>query len=151
MRNEESTLGRVLAGLGILAILTVGTNPVVSAWQRPKKDVVAARLGHYSFNTYCMSCHGKRGKGDGALASSLQTKPADLTQFSNNNAGEYPFENVRELIDGRQASRERRGSVCPVWGDAFQTTDDEERVRSRIYELTHYLWSIQEEESTPGS
>lgn len=35
--------------------------------------------GYQVFNTYCFICHGKDGKGNGPLASKLDTSPTDLT------------------------------------------------------------------------
>lgn len=40
------------------------------------QDLVAAKN---NFGTFCVKCHGESGKGDGLAASSLSTKPGDLT------------------------------------------------------------------------
>lgn len=37
------------------------------------------RSGDKLFQTYCVACHGRSGKGDGIAADELQTKPQDLT------------------------------------------------------------------------
>jgi mono/diheme cytochrome c family protein len=45
----------------------------------PKATAVQLTKGKEIFITYCASCHGKEGKGDGQAAASLQPKPADFT------------------------------------------------------------------------
>lgn len=60
-----------------------------TAWIAPKtaealKNPIAGNLkeaqeGKKLFNTYCVTCHGENGKGNGITAESLNPKPADLT------------------------------------------------------------------------
>jgi len=109
-----------------------------------KFDLAAAAKGQASFKTYCGSCHGIGGTGDGPLAPDLRTAPADLTQLSKENDGKFPFEMVYESIDGRQKVKGHGSKDMPVWGDAFKTTDTEEQLQGRINELTQFVWSIQE-------
>lgn len=144
MRGKELIKRPVLLALMTLASLLTAMSGIVPAQQKQKLDFAAAAEGRSSFRIYCSSCHGKGAKGDGSLAKDLKAAPADLTQISKRNDGEYPFEMVSQRIDGRKDGKRRRGSLCPVWGEAFLTTDDEEHVKRRIYELTHFLWSIQE-------
>src|SRR5207245_8714413 len=72
-------------------------------------------LGVIEYEISCMPCHGVDGHGDGGLAHSLKTAPADLTQIAKSNGGEFPFAKVADLIDGRRlvtahGQREMRGS-----------------------------------------
>jgi mono/diheme cytochrome c family protein len=63
-----------------------------SSWQVPKaaaelKNPVASnstsiKNGKTLYQSYCASCHGKNGKGDGPAATSLHPKPADYTSAS---------------------------------------------------------------------
>lgn len=122
----------------ILAVLVLG-----ASYQGERPNPSAAANGSQSFRTYCASCHGQEGKGDGPLAEHLKVPPADLTVISQANDGTFPFEEVRSKIDGRETVRGHGPADMPVWGDAFQTTDTEEQAQQRIEELTHFLWSIQ--------
>jgi mono/diheme cytochrome c family protein len=107
-----------------------------------------SRVGGSSvFKTYCASCHGESGRGNGAVAIFLRRRPADLTQIATRNKGTFPAERVYQMIDGRQAVKAHGESQMPVWGDAFakSTTDSDERaIKAKIEALVEYLESIQE-------
>jgi len=97
------------------------------------------------FKTYCASCHGAGGQGNGPLARVLRQPPADLTQLSKRNGGTFPDVRVRRLIDGRDV--ESHGDrEMPVWGDAFRATVEgrsSETAAARIAALVDHLASIQ--------
>jgi nucleotide-binding universal stress UspA family protein/mono/diheme cytochrome c family protein len=98
------------------------------------------------FSTYCASCHGTSGRGDGPLAATMRKKPANLTEIAKRNGGVYPPEMVFKTIDGRQPVRGHGGPDMPVWGDAFarsREAGDVERVRAVIQSLVDYLDGIQ--------
>ncbi len=46
--------------------------------EAPKKTPELIQKGKASFATYCASCHGPGGKGDGAAAAALNPKPRNL-------------------------------------------------------------------------
>ncbi len=118
----------------ILMALLLGASP-----QGEQPDPSAAAAGAQSFKTYCASCHGLGAKGDGALAEHLKVPPADLTVISQKNDGQFPFDEVRKKIDGREKVPGHGSQDMPVWGDAFKTTDTEEQAQERISEITHFL------------
>ena len=122
----------------ILTALLLGAGP-----QGEQQDPSAAAAGAQSFKTYCGSCHGMGAKGDGPLAEHLKVPPADLTAISQRNDGQFPFDEVRKKIDGRENVSGHGSQDMPVWGDAFKTTDTEEQAQQRINEITQFLWSIQ--------
>jgi len=129
-----------LACLGLL--VTLG----LTAQEKPAYDAAEAALGSSLFKTYCASCHGKGGGGDGPLAESLRFRPPDLTQLARRNKGPFPMDQVRRTIDGRTAVKGHGGPDMPVWGDAFKATSegyDEKKVAERINQLAHFLASIQ--------
>lgn len=98
------------------------------------------------FRTYCASCHGSSGLGDGPLASSMSKKPANLTEIAKRNGGQFPSEMVFKTIDGRQPVRGHGGPDMPEWGEAFMKSrdaGDAERVKEVIRSLVEYLESIQ--------
>jgi mono/diheme cytochrome c family protein len=123
MRNIASVVG----GLGLLGMLTV---PPASA---QSGDAVRRVSGSYTYRTYCASCHGDKGKGDGPLAHSLRFAPPDLTRIAEANNGEYPADEVFQMIDGRKPLPGHGGPDMPVWGDAFKNTEsgfDDDAVRA---------------------
>ncbi|MFQ5792371.1 MAG: c-type cytochrome [Acidobacteriota bacterium] len=136
-----------LLGLGfellLMASLLIVAPSSVPAQEKGKLDLVAAAVGRSSYRIYCGSCHGKKAKGDGPLAEGLKIRPADLTEISKRNGGEFPFDMVLRVIDGRKKVKGHGSAEMPVWGNAFLTTDTEEQAQERIRQLTHFLWSIQ--------
>ena len=129
-------------GIGSLAAAIIGLSPhaAANAAQGPPTD------GRALFATYCASCHGKTGRGDGPAAEALRIKPADLTQFALRNGGIFPNEKVRRLIDGRDAVRAHGNIEMPIWGDAFQIREglSESAAKGRIEAIMYYLGSIQQ-------
>jgi mono/diheme cytochrome c family protein len=97
------------------------------------------------YKTWCATCHGLSGKGDGPAASALKKAPADLTQLSKKNGGKFPTERVRKYIDGTDASVAAHGSrEMPVWGTEFQNiAGSSAAVTYRVTSLAAYLESLQ--------
>ena len=106
--------------------------------------------GRDTFLRYCSSCHGPEGRGDGPLAATLKTPPADLTRIAKRNGGRFDEHAVLAAIDGRQAVAQHGPRDMPVWGAVFE---GEERgqpypqyqglLKSRL--LMDYLATIQEQ------
>jgi mono/diheme cytochrome c family protein len=104
----------------------------------------AAETGAELFHTYCASCHGTRGRGDGPVAGQLRQLPPDLTTFTRRNGGVFPDERVRQIVDGRGIGAHGTREM-PVWGDAFRARSGltPEGVASRIAAIVAYLQDIQ--------
>ncbi|MCB2129491.1 MAG: cytochrome c [Rhodobacteraceae bacterium] len=75
--------------------------------------------GRALFETYCVSCHGPQGKGDGPAAGGLGKRPADLTGIAARNGGTFPMVRVMSAIDG-YSRRNDRTSMMPELGIALQ-------------------------------
>ena len=100
--------------------------------------------GPEMYKTWCASCHGTDGRGNGPVASALKKPPTNLTQLSKKNGGKFPTSQVREYIDGRgtQAHGTRE---MPVWGEALASVDASAvGISFRVNTLTTYLESLQE-------
>lgn len=98
------------------------------------------------FTTYCASCHGKNGRGDGPVSAELRRMPPDLTRFTARNGGVFPRERVYRIIDGREV-RAHGDRTMPVWGDAFSRTREalsDADVRQRLDAIVRYLEAIQQ-------
>ena len=140
--NAMKTSARLL----ILAAVAAFAAAPASA-QTPAAASDSHVSGKSVFTTYCASCHGESGRGNGAVAIFLRTRPADLTQIAMRNKGTFPSERVYELIDGRRVVKPHGESQMPVWGDAFAksaTESDERAIKAKIEALVRYLESIQE-------
>ena len=105
----------------------------------------AAPDGAELFRSYCVTCHGPAGRGDGALSGQLRRMPPDLTKFTTRNGGVFPSERVRRIIDGRDVMAHGDRSM-PVWGSVFsrQQGADDAAAAARIEALVAFLQSIQE-------
>ena len=96
--------------------------------------------------TYCASCHGLSGRGDGPVAEAFRKPIPDLTQYTARNDGVFPTERVRQIIDGRGIAAHGDREM-PVWGDAFRSEHgglSTEEVKARIGAIVRYLEAIQQ-------
>ena len=97
------------------------------------------------FDTYCATCHGRRGTGDGPLSALLRKPPANLTLLAKRNGGTFSAEMVARIIDGRSPLSGHGGGDMPVWGDAFdRSADGASATHAKITALVNYLQSIQQ-------
>jgi mono/diheme cytochrome c family protein len=123
--------------------LAIAMAAMVRAQQ--KADSPAIDSGRELFMTYCASCHGSTGRGNGPAADELRHRPADLTRFARQNGGVFNDALLHRVIDGRTVKA--HGTMeMPIWGDAFKWRQglDEESIRARIEALVRYVGSIQE-------
>lgn len=107
--------------------------------------------GIVEYEVACLPCHGIDGRGDGPLAKSLKTKPADLTRIARSNKGRFPTRRIAAMIDGRAVPASHGKRDMPVWGERYKVTLPgespamvEKRIRTQIAALIEYLKSIQE-------
>jgi mono/diheme cytochrome c family protein len=139
--------------VAVVLALSGLTSPVVAAAQRGPN--APGDTGERLYRTYCATCHGPNGRGDGPMADQLRTAPADLTGFAARNGGVFPNERLRTIIDGR-GIRAHGIEEMPVWGDAFRSAPEGLSARdalARIDAIVNYLRSIQQRraENRPAS
>lgn len=111
-----------------------------------KDPAVYGVLGAYAFRTYCASCHGADGKGEGPLAQSLRFHPPDLTLIAKRSGGEFPADRVERIVDGRNPLKGHGGPEMPIWGDAFKNADtgyDDQQAREKVRSIVDYLRTLQ--------
>lgn len=102
--------------------------------------------GAYAFRTYCATCHGTDGKGDGPLAENLRFHPPDLSLVAKRSGGEFPEEKIHRIVDGRKPLPGHGGPDMPVWGDAFRNAEtgyDNAKVKEKIRSVVDYLRTLQ--------
>lgn len=116
-----------------------------------------ASMGEVEYRTWCATCHGTNGTGNGPFAEFLNNGAPSLTTLSKNSGGVFPSERVYRIIDGRAGVAGHGSAEMPVWGAAFSTEAvrrhgpffgefyAEEIVRARIHSLIEHLNSLQEE------
>ena len=100
--------------------------------------------GAEMYNTYCASCHGKEGRGDGPAASAFKNPPTDLTALKAKNNGKYPEMEVMSVLQWGPKTTAAHGSKdMPVWGTLFSSLGDQGQTRQRLYNLAKYVESLQ--------
>jgi mono/diheme cytochrome c family protein len=120
----------------------------------PAETVSSGGPGRILYLTYCESCHGRSGQGNGTAASSLRTPPPDLTRLWMSYGTPLDRGRLVEYIDGRQLLGLHGPRDMPVWGVEFfegvpPTTPNLEDVRLRLIEvLVQYLETIQSKQQT---
>ena len=106
-------------------------------------------IGKKYFVTYCASCHGSSGKGDGPIVNFLKRKPVDLTQLTRNNNNSFPFDRIWGVFDGTYVFAEHGSSEMPIWGYKFIRETQEENepntvAKAKALDIILYLQVIQE-------
>jgi mono/diheme cytochrome c family protein len=87
--------------------------------------------GKKLYLTYCSSCHGETGKGDGPAAQSLPVKPADHT------AGAVMNQLTDKFLIGiisKGGSAVGKSPMMPAWGGAL--------TQNQVQDIVAYLRSI---------
>jgi mono/diheme cytochrome c family protein len=130
----------LFGGLVLAAVSGIG---VVQGAQTAVQEV----SGSYTYRTYCATCHGLEGKGDGPLAESLRFRPPDLTLLASRNGGTFPTTKVTRIVDGRDPVGGHGGPDMPVWGDAFKNAEggfDDDEVNRKIQAVVAHMERLQE-------
>lgn len=95
----------------------------------------------------CGGCHGEDARGGGAVAAALKIPPSDLTVLARDNAGTFPEDYVRRVVDGRELPPAAHGETSmPVWGAHYKRAlpgYSEAIVSEKIDALIAYLKSVQ--------
>jgi mono/diheme cytochrome c family protein len=104
-----------------------------------------ATEGQAIFLQYCASCHGPKGEGNGPLAQTLTTPPANLRLLSQRFGNPLPQDLIARFIDGRADVKAHGPRDMPVWGERFypESHANEAEVKKRIVKLVAFLQSIQ--------
>jgi cytochrome c553 len=103
--------------------------------------------GDALFHTYCATCHGASGRGDGMMAGELRRPPPDLTTFASRNGGVFPSERVRAIVDGTGVASHGDRDM-PVWGDVFKRRGaGGADAGARIDAIVRFLQGIQQRQA----
>jgi mono/diheme cytochrome c family protein len=106
----------------------------------------SAASGKEMYESYCASCHGKDGKGNGPAAQALKTPPTDLTTLNQRSNGQFPAMRVQGVISGQVELPAHGAKDMPVWGPVFlhMSQGRPSEVKLRIDNLTDYVKSLQQ-------
>jgi hypothetical protein len=107
-----------------------------------------AYSGAELYQRFCASCLGESGQGNGPVANMMATPVPDLTRIADRNNGQFPEDQLREVIDGRMLVLSHGPRQMPVWGfefwwEAGADRPAESEARATINRLIEFLRSIQ--------
>jgi mono/diheme cytochrome c family protein len=108
--------------LGFAGLLLGGFDPL---WAQNPSE------GKKLYLTYCSSCHGETGKGDGPAAQSLPVKPANHTAGATMNQLTDKF--LMEIIS-KGGGAVGKSPMMPAWGGALK--------EGQLQDLVAYVRSI---------
>ncbi|HUB53370.1 MAG TPA: c-type cytochrome [Terracidiphilus sp.] len=138
----------------VLAGMILASAVAAARVDRPAKEVAVtvnrtpANDGKLMYASYCSSCHGMDGKGNGPTAPALLSRPADLTALSRNNHGKFPLESVKSALEFGAHGPVHGTVQMPKWGPILDEMDGayagQLRGMQRIVALSGYLEAIQQ-------
>jgi cytochrome c553 len=134
--RQENNMKLLALLTAACAVALASTRVAAQAPQNPE-----SYSGRADFQTFCASCHGASGKGDGTLAGALRKRPADLTQLAKKRDGVFPAEAVFTAIE---AGHEKND--MPAWAAVLEKSQESsgpEAARARIRSLVKYLETLQ--------
>lgn len=107
--------------------------------------VIDSMYGPDLYRSYCATCHGRDGKGNGPVAAGLKVPPTDLTVLARHHKGIFPIREVELTIRGGRTVTVHGSDDMPVWGPIFHALDPSDaRVKARIAALVAHIASIQQ-------
>lgn len=135
------------AGLVSAAMLGISQQPATNIKSVPIQQTSAAS-GQQMYSTYCATCHGTEGRGNGPAATALKVPPVDLTMLSQKNGGVFPANHVNSVLQFGVENPAHGSASMPIWGDLMLTlhagsSNPDVQVHQRIVNLTDYLKKIQ--------
>lgn len=151
MRSSRSgsRRGPLRVGIGMLQLACSLSLMIGSASAQTDQPSTARK----DYVVHCADCHGVDGKGNGPAVQVIPGfRPVDLTVLSKNNGGQFPRQEVYDVIDGRKRlpGHYDADTDMPLWGLTFQpegrefSKDAEEKVKARISGLVDYIEGIQQ-------
>jgi mono/diheme cytochrome c family protein len=141
---QRTSWGPWILVIGCLSFLVLPLIAQQTKVQQAAAPATSAASGEEMLKSYCASCHGPRGKGDGPAASAFKTAPSDLTMLAKKNSGEFPDDKVKTVL--RNGVSPAHGSAdMPVWGPVFSAVSQNtpQIVTLRISNLTDFIQSMQ--------
>jgi len=132
---------------GALAVLqpSLSQEQAKTPAKKAPAEQTSAVSGPELFHSYCASCHGQNGKGNGPAVQALKTAPPDLTRLSKKNGGQFPAEHVMNVLSNESEYPVHGSKDMPIWGPIFRKLGaDQSLGRLRAHNVTDYLKSIQE-------
>ena len=139
---------RVFAGVFAAVVMGAGALLSASCASMTSANGPANYSGPELYETFCATCHGRAGHGDGPVAPLLKAHVPDLTMIAARHGGTFPADEVYRHIDGQAGDPSHGPRNMPVWGYEFygDEMDDEaahKEATKTIERLVKQLRSMQ--------
>jgi mono/diheme cytochrome c family protein len=135
----------------IIVVLALAISTTAQQVASPKITKTSAKYtspssGKEMFDSYCASCHGENGKGNGPAAAAMKNGVPDLTGLAKSHDGKFPSFHVYEVIRGDAAIPAHGSAEMPVWGPVLRrvAVSDNAQLQQRLQNLTDYVRSLQD-------
>lgn len=101
--------------------------------------------GPEMYQTYCATCHGTRGLGDGPAARSLKQAVPDLTTLAKRSQGVFPKDQVAKVILGEAGATSHGTEDMPEWRPVFRSLNSSQEpiVHMRVTNLVRHIEGLQ--------
>jgi mono/diheme cytochrome c family protein len=141
----------LLAVTSVIALMgqagTAGQQEATKTLKKVPIPYTKADSGVQMWKDYCAACHGTSGAGNGPAADILKSPPQNLSLMAKRNNGKFPAEHFAAVLRFGDGGHEHGTSDMPLWGPLFRSLDSQQetRVKLRIYNLSEYVKSLQQE------
>ena len=137
----------LLLAASAAVVIGVAQQPTTTIKKVPIKPTPVAS-GQQMYATYCATCHGPTGLGNGPAAPALKVPATDLTTLSQKNGGSYPSAHVATVLRFGTENPAHGNADMPIWGDLMKslgpsTWSKDQVVQQRISNLTDYIQQMQ--------
>lgn len=134
---------------GLLATAVFGIAQAATQIEKVPITPTSPASGKQMYDTYCATCHGLDGKGNGPAAEALKAHPTDLTMLSRNNGGKFPDAHIYSVLRFGVETTAHGSKDMPVWGPALRSLSRGSSIatsveQQRISNLTRYLRTLQQ-------
>jgi hypothetical protein len=128
-----------LSALTVVALWATAPFPAFA--QAPAGN---AERGKAIFIEHCAVCHGDRAKGNGVAASSLRTRPTDLTKLAKP-PGTFPADRVDAVLRGNTPVTLHGTATMMIWGAVFlaDANGNSTVANQRIADVIEFIRSVQ--------
>jgi mono/diheme cytochrome c family protein len=132
--------------MAFLCPVLLSTILLLAAQKQDKTPAPKPIEGAVIFRSYCAACHGPDGRGHGPASAALKHPVPDLTLISQRNGGKFPYQHVKDIIEGKEPGPSAHGNrEMPIWGPVFHEVEvDMDWGEVRLVAVSKHLESIQQ-------
>jgi mono/diheme cytochrome c family protein len=137
----------ILAALLLFSPVCTAQNQKASAAAPDREGQARMPIeGSSIFQYRCATCHGADGRGHGPQSAALKHAVPNLTLIARRNGGKFPYQQVKEVIEGKRQSPLAYGyRQVPIYGPIFhQIEADQDWGEVRLDAIIKQVESIQQ-------